>query len=421
MKLTIKEIRLAVFLLLPLCSLAQEKPAGGKGVRFQDDLSWAAVKAKARAENKYIFVDGFTTWCGPCKYMKNSVFPQQESGDYFNSKFISVGVQLDTTKGDNAFVRSWYKDAHALMEDYHIRAFPTFLIFTPDGRVVHRMVGSSTTAKEFIARVSQSFDPEKQYYTQLKKYKEGQRDSSFLRRMAIMARDAYDMKNAEAIAKAYFATQKDLFNPGTLALLNDFTTSTKDEGFDVFYHHAAEVDKVLGQGTAEKKVRDILVREYVYAKVLGKNAPVVPDWNAVAVPLAAKYPQEAAEVLSMGKVAYYQSKNDWNHFQVVVVDYMKKYGTEANVQQLNSYAWTVFQHCPDMNCVTEALDWSKRSFKDNHEPAFMDTYANILYKMGKKEDAIAWEEKARDLSSGDGKKGFQDTIEKMKKGEKTWD
>ncbi|HEY4063696.1 MAG TPA: thioredoxin fold domain-containing protein [Puia sp.] len=413
----------AFYGLSPLCSMAQEKAAAaaGKGVQFQDDLSWAAVKAKARAENKYIFVDGYTTWCGPCKYMKNSVFPQEESGVYFNAKFISVGVQLDTTKADNAFIQGWYKDAHAIMQEYHINAFPTFLIFTPDGRVVHRVVGGSNTAAQFIARVQDCFNPEKQYYTQLHKFQAGDRDSSFLRKMAMMARDGYDLKNAEIVAKAYFATQMDLFNPGTLALLNDFTTSTKDQGFAIFYHHPAEVDKVLGSGMAEKKVRDILVREYVYARVLTKTSPATPDWKAIQSELAAHYPTEAPEVLSMGKVAYYQRKNDWNNFQVVVVDYMKKYGSAANAQQLNDYAWTVFQHCPDMNCVTEALDWSKRSFKDNNEPAFMDTYANILYKMGKKDDAITWEEKARDMSSAEEKKGFQETIDKMKKGEKTWE
>jgi hypothetical protein len=51
----------------------------------------------------------------------------------------------------------------------------------------------------------------------------------------------------------------------------------------------------------------------------------------------------------------------------------------------------------------------------------MDTYANILYKMGKKDDAITWEQKAADLSaSADEKAGYQATIDKMKKGEKTW-
>ena len=41
-----------------------------------------------------------------------------------------------------------------------------------------------------------------------------------------------------------------------------------------------------------------------------------------------------------------------------------------------------------MTCVKEALDRSKRSFAQKENPAYMDTYANSLYKMGKKEEAI---------------------------------
>ena len=36
-----------------------------------------------------------------------------------------------------------------------------------------------------------------------------------------------------------------------------------------------------------------------------------------------------------------------------------------------------------MSCVSEVLDWSKR-LRDNNIAAYEDTYANILYKLGKK-------------------------------------
>lgn len=74
----------------------------------------------------------------------------------------------------------------------------------------------------------------------------------------------------------------------------------------------------------------------------------------------------------------------------------------------------------DMKCVAEALDWSKRSFKDSNNPAFIDTYANILYKLGKKDEALTWEKKAYDLAPEQGKQGYHDIMEKMKKNEKTW-
>ena len=117
---------------------------------------------------------------------------------------------------------------------------------------------------------------------------------------------------------------------------------------------------------------------------------------------------------------WYQHASDWNNYQNAIVDYMNKYGAASSPDELNNYAWTVFQNCPDMKCVAEALEWSKRSFEGNNTPGFIDTYANILYKLGKKDEAIKWEQKAMDFAQGDEKKGYQEVIDKMNKNEKTW-
>ena len=51
---------------------------------------------------------------------------------------------------------------------------------------------------------------------------------------------------------------------------------------------------------------------------------------------------------------------------------------------------------------------------------YIDTYANLLYKLGKKDEAITWEQKALDLAPEGEKKSYEETLDKMKKGEKTW-
>jgi len=71
-------------------------------------------------------------------------------------------------------------------------------------------------------------------------------------------------------------------------------------------------------------------------------------------------------------------------------------------------------------CLQQALEWSKKSFQKDNNAGFMDTYANLLYKMGKKDDAIAWETKAMNASPEGERKNYQETLEKMNKGEKTW-
>lgn len=35
--------------------------------------TWEEVKEKAAKENKPIFVDAYTTWCGPCKWMAKNI------------------------------------------------------------------------------------------------------------------------------------------------------------------------------------------------------------------------------------------------------------------------------------------------------------------------------------------------------------
>src|SRR5688572_7384578 len=105
------------------------------GINFQHDLAWDQILAKAKSENKYVFVDCYATWCGPCKDMDKNVYPQENVGKFFNAKFISVKVQMDKTSNDSRMVKQWYDDAEKLMSKYQVTAFPTFLFLSPDGNI----------------------------------------------------------------------------------------------------------------------------------------------------------------------------------------------------------------------------------------------------------------------------------------------
>jgi thiol-disulfide isomerase/thioredoxin len=388
------------------------------GMQFEHNTTWQAIKAKAKAENKYIFVDAFTTWCGPCKYMAANIFPMPEAGAFFNDKYINVKVQLDTTAKDNDDVKSWYADAHNIMEEFNVRVFPTYLFLNPDGKLVHRAVGSSDV-KTFIAKAADALNPDKQYYVLLEKYKAGYKEPAFLRSLAYAASEAYDHEMIPAISKEYLGTQKDLSTPDNIEFISRFTNTTKDPGFAFITSNAEKFDAVKGKGAANKQLVRIVMVEEVYPKLLKKDA-AAPDWTALNNLLTKKYPAQADEALLAGKVFYYQNKKDWNNYQKAIIPYMHKYSELAEPSQLNNYAWTVFENCKDANCIAAALEWSKRSFKDKENPMFIDTYANLLYKMGKKEEAIQWQEKAVTLVSEAEKMEYQTTLDKMRRGEKTW-
>lgn len=410
---------LVIALMLPFLSKAQE------GVNFEKTLSWQQVQAKAKAEHKYIFMDCFTTWCGPCRYMSSTIFPQKVVADMMNAKFINVAVQLDTTGADNEQVKSWYQAGHDIANQYQVRAYPTYLIFDENGKAVHRFVGASQTGEDFVMKLNKSLDPITQYYTLIDKYKAGNKDPEFLRSVAYAAQDAYDLKQANEISDAYLATQQNLYTKENIEFITRFTESSKDKGFDVFLNHAAEVDAVAGAGTSNDVVKNIVLQEEVFpvifaARVSNPKDLPEPDWSKIQSGLQTKYPAQSKEILSYAQVIFYENKQDWDKFAPAVVSYMKEYGSKATDQQLNSFAWDIFLNCNDMACVQQALEWSKRSIATHQEPAFMDTYANILYKLGKKDEAMEWETKAMTAAPETEKKNYAETLEKMKNGEKTW-
>src|SRR5262249_586043 len=92
----------------------------GRGVKFEQELSWKEVLAKAKAEHRSIFVDCYATWCGPCKAMDKDVYPNLRVGGSLNGRFIAVKMQMDATLKDSEEVKGWYADAKALMNQYKI-------------------------------------------------------------------------------------------------------------------------------------------------------------------------------------------------------------------------------------------------------------------------------------------------------------
>ena len=111
--------------LLSFSAFAQEK----SGIQFTEGQWMQAVK-KARAENKLIFMDAYTSWCGPCKMLKSQVFPNKTLGDFYNKNFVNVAFDMEVGEGPQ------------LANIYRVQAYPTMFFIDPNtGKVVKQTLG----------------------------------------------------------------------------------------------------------------------------------------------------------------------------------------------------------------------------------------------------------------------------------------
>ena len=395
-----------------------------EGMQFIEADSWEEVLAKAKAEKKHIFLDGYTTWCGPCIMMAKKIFPLPEVGEFFNANFINVKVQLDTTGKDSDHVKKWYKDGNMLANKYGIKAYPTYIFFSPEGEAVHRAVGSSD-ANGFISKGKDALDPDKQYYRLAAGFEKGNRDAEFLRKLIYAAQNAYDMQNLPVYAKAFFKAEKNLLTNDNLKLVASLTQTSKDTGFALMLQYPEKFNEALAKpGEAEKLVSNIILREEIFPK-LTKGREMVstePDWTNMLKDLEAKYPAYAHSVMLQGKIMYYRGKGNFPLFAASVSELLNTDGKKLSPQMLNGYAWEIFEKCEDLKCIREALAWSKKSIEANTDPMFIDTYANLLHKSGNTDEAIVWQKKAIEIlkSQGEDSEDYEETLMKMEKGEKTW-
>ena len=101
-------------------------------------------------------------------------------------------------------------------------------------------------------------------------------------------------------------------------------------------------------------------------------------------------------------------------------------------KNMNEIVWEcIFQHCSNPKILRDSAYWMKRLLIKERHRQYVDTYANVIYKLGDRKNAIAWEQDAlaaaRRSAEHSGVTQNEDTMTfaanlgKMKTGEPTWE
>lgn len=133
--------------------------------------------------------------------------------------------------------------------------------------------------------------------------------------------------------------------------------------------------------------------------------------------------KKADSLLAFTKMRYYLINKQTENYATCLVEYIDKNYAFKNAAEHNKYAWEIFTISNNADELKTALGWMTDIVHDANDPYYtynLDTYANLQYKLGRKSDALRWQQKAVDAAPESEKANYTATLNKMKNGEKTW-
>jgi len=362
--------------------------------------TWEEALVKSEKEGKLIFVDAYTTWCGPCKQMSANIFPLEEVGDVFNTNFINV--KLDMEKAESTSFR----------KKHSVRAYPTLFFINGKNEAVHTTVGGKR-ADGLISEANTAIAKMDDIDALAARWDAGERDSklAFTYVRALVRRGQPHLK----VANDYLRDQKNLKTTDNLNLLQAATTSADSRLFDLFLKHEADVIALNGQEAFDATVARAV-------KATKAKALEYKDENLMQTAvkkLTAVNPGAGKQLALEGAFEMAALGNDAKGFSKAMKKYIAKVanGNPAKLEAVYQVARTS-ELIKDEKVLKMAVDAAEVSAAADTENGFTKYYrlATFLLKQNKSDQALKYANMAKSVlpeNKGNYKRALEGLIKQI--------
>ncbi len=361
--------------------------AQNRSIEFEHS-KWSKVLKKAKKENKLIFVDCYTSWCGPCKMMAKDVFTQDHVAEYFNANFINFKIDMEKGEGPD------------LKPGWEINAYPTFLVINTEGEIVHRIVGAFG-ADEFIGYMKEAQSEDKNFAILQKEYEAGKRDGefmfSYLRSLRMANLDKEEARKADEYISSL--DKEDLLKKENWNIIKHFMKNPATEEFRFVVRNKTKLAEVVGIEEVDAKIYKTYnkkIEEYSYFYPGQGHKYDKVGFDALILDLQNSNYDKAPELIAIALKNEYSRLNDWAKYTYVIdaaLDFslLKNYQNKLNY--FDSAAATIAKVSKDKALLEKALRWadyaSANEDRVQYKSSYLATKANLLELVGNEEEAKA--------------------------------
>lgn len=369
-----RKIILLIAILFPFALSAQDNV----GINFEKG-SWSEALEKAKQTGKPIFLDCYTTWCGPCKKMAAEVFVEKNVGDYFNANFINM--KIDMEKGEGIELR----------KKYQISVFPTLLFIDSSGEVIGRMIGGTSDPKVFLGKVKKELQ-EKSLYTLKKRYEAGERSEELIFQYLKALEAAYLSKDAQMIVLDYFKDKNDyvkLNEKKYFILFEAFVTDVDSDIFKYVHKNRVEFANKYTKRTLDNKLYQVWLNQAVKFVKKGENGQYTFDekgFDKFITRMKKEKVDYLPVIVANAKISNASKLEKWQEYVELVEERIKNpNGVEISLDVMVTLGRGVVNKCTDAQLRRRCIpifEYAKIRIEDLKEQA-LDKKATIAETIAK--------------------------------------
>jgi thiol-disulfide isomerase/thioredoxin len=382
-----------LFLLFTFLTTAQNTSISFENFSFEE------IKLKAKKENKLIFLDAYTSWCGPCKWLSKNIFTNDTVATYFNKNYVNAKIDMEKGEGPE------------LAKKYSVFCYPNLLFIDGDGKVVHRTAGAPRSAKEMIALSQNTLvDSENiQFFTS--KYNENQNNPEFLKKYLNYLSST--CLPTDEIANTYFTSQTPslLSSPENWSLIQSHVKSINSFAFKYLISNLNAFQSLYGTDIVSEKI----IRTYsaTTKKLLNSKSFNEDTFTKYLNSIKLSSNLLKDQIIFYTEIEHSLKKNELTQFGTHFIQGAEKHLLK---QDYNSYSWMIFEKVSDQKTILKASELMKKICLGNDKISYaeLDTYASLLFKLAKKQEALEIAEKALEIGRINGE-NIDETTELIKK------
>ena len=435
-----------------LFSLFMTAPFLGKTqVNFETYNSLDVLFEKAKKEKKLVFIQLESTECNQCNDVAMTGLGSKQLKEKYDAHFFSAKIKAtDNLRAD--FIKK-YKLRES-MGSFYFDANQNLLL--KNGMTT----SLATTYLEWADKALENVSKFSEFQDLENIYKNGDRTSAFLEKYIEALQDLD--KNADAVVDTYVGqlTIDSLRTNRIIKFVMEQGLPLNASARKAIYslNTARLTDSLWYLMPLQKRIsiNNKTISKTFSEAVKTKNCPLIYELNTFTRNIYSPDYQKGKYVSDVQLINFFKAIRDTNNYFrtanrfandiiLIKLDSLKAWDVRERERvfasrdaekrftvpsgnyatELNNLSWTYYQIANDTNYLIKALRWTEHAILINKEvisspsgqnAGFLDTYAHLLYKLKRYDEAIDWQTKAIETQKAANIKStaFEEEREKMK-------